>query len=76
MAWPPYRTVWVPRQVSTEPSSAVERTNASECTRESEVAMISEFDLGTPLMTHVTPVMTQWEFGRCRGVSGLYRRLS
>ena len=55
---------------------SVERTNASERKWESEWAMISEFDLGTPLVTHMTPVMTDGSWGDVRGVRGLYRRSS
>ena len=42
----------------------------------SAAAMICEFDLGTPLVTHVTPVMTDRSRGDVRGGRGLYRRLS
>ena len=58
---------------SAEAGSSVERTNVSESTRESDLAMISEFDLGTHLVTHVTPVMTLGDRGGVRGVRGLYR---
>ena len=64
------------RQGQLEAGSSVERTNASERTWESGWAVISEFDLGTPLVTHVTPVMTDGSRGCGRGVRGLYRRLS
>ena len=58
---------------SAEAGSSVECTNASESTWESDLAMISEFNLGTPLVTHVTPVMTHGDSGGNRGVRGLYR---
>ena len=61
---------------SAEVGISVERTIASGRTWESEWAMISEFDVGTPLVTHVTPVMTDGSRGDVRGVMGLYRRLS
>ena len=62
-----------PRQGQLRLAVSVECTNASESTWESELAMISEFDLGTPLVTHVTPVMTHGSQGDARGVRGLYR---
>lgn len=61
---------------SAEVGISVERTNASERSWKSEWAIISEFDLGTPLVTRMTPVMTHGSRGEVRGVRGLYRRLS
>ena len=58
---------------SVEAGSSVERTNASESTWESELAMISEFDLGSALVTRMTPVMTHGDSGAVRAVRGLYR---
>lgn len=57
-------------------SGTVEYASVEELQVGSAAAMICEFDLGTPLVTHVTPVMTQWEFGKCRSVRGLYRKWS
>ena len=53
---------------SPEVGISVERINALERTWESEWAMISKFDLGTPLVTHVTPVMTYGKSGAFRDV--------
>ena len=54
---------------------SVARTNASERTWESEWAIISEFDLDTPLVTHVTPVMTDGIRGDVRGVRGAVQEI-
>ena len=59
---------------SAEAGSSVERTNVSESTRELDLAMISEFDLGTLLVTRMTPVITYGDSGAVRGVMGLYRK--
>ena len=59
---------------SAEAGISVERINASECTWESEQAMICEFGVAEPPVTRMTPVMTDGNRGGVRGVRGLYRR--
>ena len=68
MVGPPYRTVRGHAAGSAEVVISVERTNASERTWESEWATISEFDVGTALVTRVTPVMAYGKSGVTRDV--------